>query len=401
MENKKNSALPILRFPEFSGEWEEVKFRDICKSARLGGNYDNSTSKTSMPVIKMGNLGRGKIILNTVQYLLNDSEYNIEDILKSNDLLFNTRNTLDLVGKVAIWRNELPISVYNSNLLRMYFDEMKVHSNIFMNYCFNSCRVLKQLKGYATGTTSVAAIYTKDLNNLLFRLPILTEQSKVGMFLSAIDERLELLVEKKKMLEAYKKGVMQKLFSQELRFKDENGNEYPEWEEKTLGDVCEFLDNKRKPIKDSDRDKIHGGYPYYGASGIIDYVNDYIFDDELILLGEDGANIIMRSSRLAFKVKGKIWVNNHAHVLKPINNAIGYICEYLESIKYDKYNTGTAQPKLNRTVCESIPIPTPTLPEQQKIANFLSALDDKITAMDNKITHTQQYKKALLQQMFV
>lgn len=90
-----------------------------------------------------------------------------------------------------------------------------------------------------------------------------------------------------------------------------------DWEVKELGKVVDFIDGKRKPIKDSDRSKIHRIYPYYGASGIIDYINDFIFDEELILLGEDGANIINRSSPLAFRVSGKIWVNNHAHVLKP------------------------------------------------------------------------------------
>src|SRR5690606_37536378 len=113
--------------------------------------------------------------------------------------------------------------------------------------------------------------------------------------------------------------------------------------------------------------------PYYGASGIIDYVNDYLFDDELILLGEDGANILSRATPLAFMVEGKVWVNNHAHVLKTRD---GYdrkfVTEYLESIKYDKYNTGTAQPKLNKEVCLSIPIVVPPLSEQKRIAEVLS-----------------------------
>lgn len=88
-----------------------------------------------------------------------------------------------------------------------------------------------------------------------------------------------------------------------------------DWEVKELRELVEFLDGKRKPIKDSDRLKMQGQYPYYGASGIIDYVNNYLFDEDLILLGEDGENILSRNLPLAFKVSGKIWVNNHAHVL--------------------------------------------------------------------------------------
>lgn len=169
-----------------------------------------------------------------------------------------------------------------------------------------------------------------------------------------------------------------------------------EWEVKKLGEVVEFLDGKRKPLKDTERSKMKGPYPYYGASGIIDYVNDFIFDDELILLGEDGANIINRSSPLAFMVEGKIWVNNHAHVLKPYSQFNrGYITEYLESISYDKFNTGTAQPKLNKDICSKIPIPLPPLPEQQKIAEILSTWDKAIQKADAIIKKLEDRNKAL------
>ncbi|HQN16709.1 MAG TPA: restriction endonuclease subunit S [Bacteroidales bacterium] len=173
-----------------------------------------------------------------------------------------------------------------------------------------------------------------------------------------------------------------------------------DWEVKELGEIAEFLDGKRKPIKDEDRSKIQGIYPYYGASGIIDYVNDYIFDDELILLGEDGANIINRSSPLAFKVSGKIWINNHAHVLKPINGyEIGFVTEFLESIKYDKYNTGTAQPKLNKEICSGIPVLCPPLPEQRAIATCLSTWDNAITKVQAILAQKELRKKWLMQQL--
>src|SRR5690606_38933368 len=102
-----------------------------------------------------------------------------------------------------------------------------------------------------------------------------------------------------------------------------------DWDVTTLSNAVFFLDGMRRPIKSNERKS--GQYPYYGASGIIDYVEDYIFDDELILLGEDGENILSRNLPLAFLVKGKIWVNNHAHVLKPKEDFhIKFLCEYLE-----------------------------------------------------------------------
>ena len=173
-----------------------------------------------------------------------------------------------------------------------------------------------------------------------------------------------------------------------------------DWEVKRLGEVCNFLDSQRVPIKDGDRVKMQGKYPYYGASGIIDYVNDYLFDDNLILLGEDGANILTRSTPLAFLVSGKVWVNNHAHVLKTsTNHNRYYICNYLESLSYDKYNTGTAQPKLNREICENIPILLPNIYEQNKIADILQLWDTAIAKQTALIEQLTLRKRGLMQQL--
>ena len=182
-----------------------------------------------------------------------------------------------------------------------------------------------------------------------------------------------------------------------LRFPEFDG----EWESKKLGEVAMFLDGRRKPIKSSDRLKIKGEYPYYGASGIIDYINDYIFDEEIILLGEDGENIISRNLPLAFKVVGKCWINNHAHVLKPKQNyQIDFLTQLLENVSYVQYNTGTAQPKLNQEICRGIPLTFPCYVEQTKIASFLTSVDDKLQALKQKKTLLEQYKKGVMQKIF-
>ena len=173
-----------------------------------------------------------------------------------------------------------------------------------------------------------------------------------------------------------------------------------DWEVVSLNEGAVFLDHKRKPLKDEYRQKIQGQYPYYGASGIIDYVNDYIFDEELILIGEDGANIIDRNSRLVFLANGKYWVNNHAHVLKAKPNFNNYfLCEFLESLKYDKYNTGTAQPKLNKEIVSNIPIIKPPLKEQEKIAEILTTWDEAITKQTELLEAKELQKKALMQKL--
>ena len=142
------------------------------------------------------------------------------------------------------------------------------------------------------------------------------------------------------------------------------------WQTKTINQISVNLDNKRVPITKADRTR--GKYPYYGASGIVDYVADYIFDGDTLLISEDGANLLARSTPIAFPASGKYWVNNHAHILKFEDITTQRFVElYLESIPLDDYITGAAQPKLNQQALNSIPIPYPPLPEQQRIVGIL------------------------------
>ena len=143
------------------------------------------------------------------------------------------------------------------------------------------------------------------------------------------------------------------------------------WEIKKLGEICENLDSKRVPITKSSR--VAGCVPYYGASGIVDYVGDHIFNEDLLCVSEDGANLLARTYPIAFSISGKTWVNNHAHVLKFSNIITQKFVElYLNSIKLDEYVSGMAQPKLNQTMLNKIPIPIPPLPEQEKIVSILN-----------------------------
>ena len=134
-----------------------------------------------------------------------------------------------------------------------------------------------------------------------------------------------------------------------------------------LPDLGENLDNKRIPITGGNRKA--GEYPYYGASGIVDYVADYIFDDDLLLISEDGANLVARVTPIAFPSTGKVWINNHAHVIKFKSMAMQcYVESLLNMMDISPYVTGTAQPKLNQAKLNSIPIP---VPEESQIREYL------------------------------
>ena len=145
-----------------------------------------------------------------------------------------------------------------------------------------------------------------------------------------------------------------------------------EW--KTLGEVAENLDNMRKPVAKGGRSL--GIYPYYGASGIVDYVDSFIFDGDYLLISEDGANLVVRKTPIAFSISGKTWVNNHAHVLK-FDNIINqkFVNYYLNYLDLSPYITGAAQPKLNQQNLNSIKIPYPSLEIQSRIVQVLDNFD--------------------------
>ena len=142
------------------------------------------------------------------------------------------------------------------------------------------------------------------------------------------------------------------------------------WKVKRFDAICENLDSRRKPITASDREA--GAYPYYGASGIVDYVADYIFDEDILLISEDGANLLMRSTPIAFSVSGKVWVNNHAHVVRFENMGLQkYVEVYISMIDISDQITGSAQPKLNQAKLNALMIP---IPDKDKIDRFLDIL---------------------------
>lgn len=166
-----------------------------------------------------------------------------------------------------------------------------------------------------------------------------------------------------------------------------------EW--KRLPDICENLDRRRKPVTASNR--TFGPYPYYGASGIVDYVSSYIFDGNYLLISEDGANLLARNTPIAFSISGKNWVNNHAHVLKFQNMFTQkYIEYYINMIDVSQYVSGGAQPKLNQENLNKILIPIPPLPEQQRIVSIL----DKFETLVNDLSQGLPAEIAAVQEQY-
>jgi len=226
-------------------------------------------------------------------------------------------------------------------------------------------------------------------------IPPLQEQQRVV----AILDKTFAAIEKAKANAVQNRKNAKELFESYLQNVFENGN----WETKKLNEISENLDSKRVPITKNVRNE--GSIPYYGASGIVDYVADYLFDEDLLCISEDGANLLARTYPIAFSISGKTWVNNHAHILR-FKNMVSqkFVEKYLNSIKLDNFVSGMAQPKLNQTMLNKIPIPFPPLKEQQIIVNKLDTLNAETKKIEiiykQKIADLEELKKSVLQKAF-
>lgn len=170
------------------------------------------------------------------------------------------------------------------------------------------------------------------------------------------------------------------------------------WELRELENVVNFFNQKRVPIDAELRSE--GIYPYYGATGIIDYVDNFIFDGEYVLLAEDGANILTRNSPIAYITRGKFWLNNHAHIMRMIKGNNQFLLQILEKQNYIPLNTGTAQPKLNSQTIRKMQLIIPQEDEQQQIGTFFKELDNLITLHQRELENYKLLKKGFLQKLF-
>jgi type I restriction enzyme S subunit len=213
--NIKQGAMQKLLQPKDG--WEVRTLGELLKSVQLGGNYANSETFTNFPLIKMGNIQRGYISTNKLEYIINSCRPEERDRLKYGDVIFNTRNTLDLVGKVSVWRNELPEAYFNSNIMRLNFNSEFISSNFFMNYLLNTEFFISKLKDVATGTTSVAAIYTRDLLKIKIAIPKPNEQIFIANILTDMDIEISALQYKLEKYKNVKLGMMQTLLTGKIR----------------------------------------------------------------------------------------------------------------------------------------------------------------------------------------
>lgn len=372
--------------------WRIVKLGEVCDRF---GEYGMSVSSKPYDGIRYiritditddGNLNDDYVSAD-INYI--DDDYR----LQKGDVLF--ARTGATVGKTLVYKEEFGECVYAGYLIR-YRPNLSLVLPQFLFYCTHYHEYYNWVKNNQKAAAQ-PNISAKLYNGYEFPLPPLEEQHRIVSILDASFEKIDAL--KKNAEENLKnaKALFQQVLAQELKPKEG-------WVEKKLTDISENLDYKRVPITKNVRKS--GKFPYYGASGIVDYVNDYLYDEDLLLISEDGANLLARTTPIAFSVSGKIWVNNHAHVLRFNNLTLQKFVEYfIAGFNITPYVTGMAQPKLNQKALEKIIISFPTdIEEQHRIVQTLDTLCEKCRRLEQVAQQTirecDALKQSILRQAF-
>ncbi|MGK8341779.1 restriction endonuclease subunit S [Pseudomonas aeruginosa] len=399
--NKKQPLVPRLRFPEFknTAEWQSPTLGEVSEPVeeRVGERKLTPVSISAGIgfVPQAEKFGRD----------ISGSQYKLYTVVRDGDFVYNKGNSLKFpqgcVYDLQGWGEVAAPNVF------ICFRLKNGYENGFYRQCFERNVHGIQLRKHITSgarSNGLLNISKEAFYGVAIPVPSHAEQQKIADCLSSLDDLIAAETQKLDTLKTHKKGLMQQLFPREgeavprLRFPE--FREAGEWATKTLAELAENLDNRRVPVTEKDRTK--GNIPYYGASGIVDYIRDFIFDEDLLCISEDGANLRARTAPIAFSISGKTWVNNHAHVLRFDSKCVQKIVEdYLNSISLEDYLTGMAQPKLNRAMLDTIPVPVPQDDdEQQAVSDCLSSLDNLITAQSQKIDAIKIHKKGLIQQLF-
>jgi type I restriction enzyme S subunit len=382
-----NRVVPQLRFKEFQNELKVSLIKNLTKvydGTHSTPKYvDNGIPFYSVEHISSDDFTKTKYISEEVF-----EKENKRVKLERGDILMTRIGSVG-VAKLIDW--EVNASFYVS--LALFKNNPSFHSP-FLAFYINSISCQKEIWKRTIHVAFPKKINLGEISNCKVVLPSLTEQQKIASFLSAVDEKLQQLTKKKELLSAYKKGVMQKIFSQELRFKDEFGNDYPDWEEKKLGDLCDITTGKSNR-EDSGLD---GEYTFFDRSEDIRTSSIYLFDAEAVIVAGEGSSFPPKYFR------GKFDLHQRTYAIMGFENLFGrYLFYYLHQYKnyFVRYAVGSTVKSLRLPIFKKMKIHLPSFEEQKKVANFLSSLDSKIDLVSTQIEKTKAFKKGLLQQMFV
>ena len=392
---------PTIRFPDFKEVWTTREFKDLVKRS---SDKINTDSLSNFKCIELDSIEKHSGRLLKI-YDQNTSFRSVKNMFETNDVL---------VGKLR------------PKLRKFYYATFDGCCSTEI-WVFKSLGSISKFIYYLIQTPKFQQISTVTFGSKMprsdwyyiseypFFLPSLPEQQKIADFLTIVDKKIQALEKKKGLLEQYKKGLMQKVFKQEIRFKQEDGSDYPEWEEKRLGDIVTF--SKGKGISKSDIELeatnpcIRYGELYTQYGEVIDNIVSHTnLQKEGLVLSEANDVIIPSSGETNIDIATAscvlydgIILGGDLNIIKSKMNGV-FLAYYMNShlrLEIAKYGQGVSVVHLYSSHLKLLKLLVPSLNEQNKIANSLSAIDDKISVVTSQINKKKEWKKGLLQQMFV
>jgi type I restriction enzyme S subunit len=391
------ARVPQLRFPEFSNEWEKNKLGNLAviKSGISPSKYELKTTG-SLPFLKVEDLN------NCRKYQFNSRVYSesLKNSINKNSVIFPKRGAAIRLNKVRI--NKVA-ALMDSNLMAL------LPNTELLNTEFLYYKIMLDGLYKIADTSTIPQINNKHILPYKLNLPILPEQQKIAAFLTAVDSKIEQLSKKQELLGEYKKGLMQQIFSQAIRFRagdtpgqpllpngnSPSGSDFPNWEEKRLGDLCEITTGKL----DANAMVEGGQYRFYTCAKEYYKIDDYAFDTDALIVSGNGANV-----GYIHHYQGKFNAYQRTYVLDSFTDNIIFVKfvldEYLHKRIMKEKNEGNT-PYIVMGTLTDMKINLPSFSEQTKIAIFLSSIDSKIEQVGKQLDESKQFKKALLQQMFV
>lgn len=407
----KNINVPKLRFKEFTKGWEEKKLFSLSENGFSNGAFNDPKKVGSgYKIINVKDMYiDGVINTDTLTRVALDEKEFLKNRVEYGDIFF-TRSSL---VKEGIAYSNISLSTdkdltFDGHLIRMR-PKKEICFPIFLYYTFTTKKVRNQfiVRGK---TTTMTTIGQDDIASVNIFLPLKQEQEKIALFLSNVDTKIEQLAKKDELLQQYKKSIVQKIFSQEIRFKADDGNEFPEWEEKKLADIGEIITGKTPST--TNNNLWNGDIEFVTPTDICE--NKKYQSKTLRTVKKQNNMKVLPIGSIVYTCIASIGKMSLTSLLSITNQqinsiiindfynneyiyyALRYITPYIQSTQ-----ANTTLPIINKTEFSKFKINIPCIEEQNKIANFLSSIDDKIEENQKILEKTKEFKKALLQQMFI
>ncbi|HHW7842480.1 TPA: restriction endonuclease subunit S [Staphylococcus aureus] len=404
MSNTQKKNVPELRFPGFEGEWEEKKLGEVTTQSMYGIGASATSFDSKNIYVRITDIDEKSRKLN-YQNLTTPDVINNKYKLKRNDILF--ARTGASTGKSYIHKGEKEIYNYYFAGFLIKFEINEQNSPLFI-YQFTLTSKFNNWVKVMSVRSGQPGINSEEYAKMPLVLPNKLEQQKIGQFFSKLDRQIELEEQKLELLQQQKKGYMQKIFSQELRFKDENGNDYPDWEEKKMGEITTMFSGGTPQSTNTRYYK--GDIPFIRSGEISKTYTELKINEEA--LNNSSAKLVevgdllyalygATSGEVAIsKINGAI---NQAVLCIRTNESVEFLLNYLFFSKNKILNTFIqgGQGNLSANIIKNLIIETPTIIEQRKIADFFCNIDNSIEIQGRKLEFLKQRKQSLLQKMFV